>query len=356
MAAPQIFRFSEKDVAPRGPSPAPLPPKGGGRNGPPGARTPARFRERLLNLFRSPQNLAYFRGLFGRAVPPGPLRRFVLETLADAVNSFERGEDLIYSDPIAQRGDARPAANLWSELRRLNLAFYEDRMRFLRDKAALLTGRSGDGQWDDDEQYHYRMFVADSLRPPGLEHLNGTGPLFGIRETQTAAAEPRWPPGASFARDKKSRRGGSAVSGQAAARISTGPAPLPRDPGIDPDDWGWDSGNPNRTPEQALAEYWGDDHVESSALGATEVGGEAYIDRYGRGPLWREDGGARFMRYPTIPAWQNLSRGRNYDREIEETLGTGDRELGNHVRRWDMDRVRKVRGEEYRRYGWRGTD
>jgi hypothetical protein len=117
---------------------------------------------------------------------------------------------------------------------------------------------------------------------------------------------------------------------------------------MDPDDWGWDSGNPNRTPEEALAEYWGEDRVESSTLGATEAGGEAYIDRYGQGDQWRENSGTRFMRYPTIPIWQNLSRGREYDRDIDETLGTGSREQDNHVRRWSTERMR---GGGHRRYG-----
>lgn len=312
------------------------------------SRTPARFRERVLDLFRSPQNIKYLEGLFRDRVPPGPLRDFALETLVDSVYAFERGEDLLYSDPIAQRGAARPAANLWAEIRRLNLAFFEYRTQFLRDKASLVSGRTTDGQWDDDEQYHYRMLVADSLRPPGLEHLNGTGPLFGIHEDQTAAAAPTWPPGAKFR-----RREGFVSTG---ARTTTDPSPLPEDPGVDPDDWGWSSGNPNRTPEQALSEYWGEDHVESSTIGATEVGGEAYIDRYGQGDRWRENDGTRFMRYPTIPRWQHtaLAVGQ-IDRDIEETLGTGSRELDNHVRRWDLSRMRDPRGEEYRRYSWRNS-
>lgn len=300
----------------------------GGRPGL-GARTPVRPRERIAALFRSPQNIAYLRKLFASQVPPGPLRRYALDTLEDSVYEFELGGDLVYSDPLAQRGDSRPAANLWGEVRRLNLAFYEYRTQFIRDKAALLSGRADlpPGLDADDEPYHFRMFTADSLHPPGLEHLNGTGPLYGIREDQTAVAEPRRPLGA-------------------------GPA---GDPGVDPDDWGWDSGKHNRTPEEAIAEYWGEDRVESSTAmignATSMVGGEAYIDRYGRGPAWRENLGTRFMRYPTIPVWQNLSRGRNYDRDIGETLGTLSREMDNHVRRWDTERIRNKRGDEYRRYG-----
>ena len=361
MAAREVFQFRESSGAASAASAAaataaaalPAEELGGWQQL--GARTPARIRERIIDLFRHPDNIAYLAALFKKSLPPGPQQRFALTTLVDSVYAFERIEDLIYSDPIAQRGDARPAAGLWSEVRRLNLAFFKYRMQFLQDEAALVSGRTDDGQWDDNEPYHYRMFVADSLRPPGLEHLNGTGPLYGIREDQTVAAEPRFPPGAEYAgRDPKAppRREGFSATG---ARTSDGlEAPLPQDPGVDPDDWGWDSGNPNRTPEQALAEYWGEDHVESSTLGATEVGGEAYIDRYGQGAQWRENNGTRFMRYPTIPRWQHtaLAAGQ-IDREIDETLGTGSREQDNQVRRWNLDRMRNPRGEEYRRYGVR---
>ena len=355
-----------------------------------GARTPARVRERLIEMFRAPRNIEYLRGVLAKAVPPGALRSFALDTLEDSVYSFEKIEDLIYSDPIAQRGDLRPAANLWGELSRINRAFYEYRMQFLSDKASLVTGRTGDGQWDDDEDYLTRMLTADSIRPPGLESLNANGPLFGILEDQTAVARPQWPPGARYARAPgvAPRPSGAAPpprfafretfaagpraaaprgdaprfltsaqqlrQGLAQSRTSTRSSDLAAvDPAVDPDDAGWDPGNPNRTPEQAVAEYWGEDHVESSALGAAEIGGETNGERYAQGPLWRENGGTRFMRYEGIPFWQNLSRGREYDRDIEETLGTGSREQGAHVRRWDTERMRNPRGEEYRRYGAR---
>lgn len=454
-----------------------------------------RFRERVLFQFRSPQNLEYLAGLFRRDLPSGPLLDFALDTLTDAAYAFERGETLIYSDPLAERGENRPAADLWGEIRRLNLAFYRNRMDFVRDKASLIEGRTGDGQFDDDEPYHYRMFVADSLRPPGLTHLNGTGPLYGIREDQVDVAEPHlsasvrasavdhgrpdpkgvpsmvpragsgacplgqveglpdatgrsgggtwtsagrrcrgvpprpraprsgcpaptaggcWPqvdtPG--FSKEAFAERpggnppfipGNSGITplwapdvpqqapnaprhrggayppselppwfapgrmtgnrGNTKERLAGKEAPyggpsekttlqaLPP-PGVDERDWGWDGGNPNRTPEQAVAEYWGEQYVESSEIGATETGGKAYGDARGWGNRWRENGGTRFQRYDQIPFWHEGGV-RAYELDIEETLGSGSRELDTHVRRWDMDRVRHPRGEEYRRYGYR---
>ena len=288
------------------------------------SRTPIHIREQLINLFRSPLNIAYLRTLFTQTIPPGPLQCFALETLEDSIYSFERLEDLIYSDPIARRGDSHRATNLWDELRRFNRAFYEYRMQFLRDKTALISGHTE----DNDEQYHYRMFIADSLHPPGLEHLNGTKP-FHVMEDQNASHDDS----IGYSRRED-------FSSTGTSRISTNMALPPQNPGIDPNDWGWDGGNPNRTHEQALAEYWGDNHTESSTV--VNGDGEAYIDHYGQGARWRKNNGTRFMRYPTIPIWQNLSRGRNYDQEIEETLGTGGREFDNHIRRWDMNLARKI--------------
>ena len=50
--------------------------------------------------------------------------------------------------------------------------------------------------------------------------------------------------------------------------------------------------------------------------------------------------------------WQKGGH-EGYDLDIEETLGTQARELDGQVRRFDMDRLRDPRGQEYRRYGVR---
>ncbi len=304
----------------------------------PGTRTPGRFRERVLSQFRSPRNVRYLRRLLARRVVPGRLREFAVDTAEDAVHAYEQAEDLVYSDPLAQRGDLRPAAGFWPEVSRLNRAFFESRMRLLREEAPLIGGLKF-GPQDDNEPYHYRMFVADSLRPPGMEHLN-PGPLYAIEEDR---AHRQLPPYRSYAAEHFR---GAPPGGP---RRSTGATPTP---GVDPDDWGWDQGDPHRTAEQAMAEYWGEGVTESTRLGAQEVGGEAYGDHYAWGDRWRDNGGSRFMRYESVPFWQHTSRHLDtVDRDIEETLGSAARELDSQVRRWDMGRLRDPRGEEYRRYG-----
>ena len=130
---------------------------------------------------------------------------------------------------------------------------------------------------------------------------------------------------------------------------------LMADPGIGADDWGWADPDPGRTAQEAIAEM-GEEMVSSDVklrgdLTGTSKGAELYGERYGEGPSWEANGGTRAFRYEGIPRWQDLSRGKNYDRDIEETLGRGDRELGNQVRRWDMAPAVEPRGEETRRYG-----
>lgn len=329
------------------------------------SRTPMRFRERVIAQFISPENLRYLRGVFSEMVPPGQMRKFALDTLYDAVYNFDRAKDILESDPIAQRGQNRPADDMWSEVRRLNRLFFSDRMKFLRENASIVE--KGDRKMkrgprdyteDEHESYHMRMFIADSLRPPGLEHLNTSGPLYALREDQ--ANSERAPPGPRgkalkelFEGKDKPREGFQSRTPESSAWASTW-QPLNEDDG-------WDEGNPNRTPSQAVEEYWGDGYSESekpsteaTMLGAQQQWNPSYGEIYAWGDKWLENGGTRFMRYERPPFWQKGGR-EGYDYEINETLGTGERELDAQVRRWDMDRVRNPRGQEYRRYGARSN-
>lgn len=284
------------------------------RDSPPSARNPLRFRDRVLAVFRSPQNLSYLYDLFAGRVPAGPLRDFACTTLEGALFEYASGDgralEVLASDPLAQRGALRPAVGLWDEVRRLNRAFYEDRLALLQEQATIIERHD----CEDDEPYHMRMFVSDSLRPPGLEHLNSAGPLYALREDQAARRHEQFVADDIFL-------------------YGEGDAP-------------WSRGDPNRSSEQALAEYWGDGLVATDLVPESREGPQAYGDAY----AWRENGGTRFMRRESIPFWQQGGR-EGYDRDIEDTLGTAGRELDGHVRRWDMDRVRKPRGQEYRRFG-----
>jgi hypothetical protein len=381
------------------------------------ARTPMRFRDRVVLAFRAPANIDYLRGLFARRVPPGPMRDFALDTLADSVydysNNFGRALEVLADDPYDRRGGVRPAVSLWGEVRRLNRVYYQERLDFLREHAALLerVPMAGmhpeglrDGISEDDEPYHYRMFTEDSLRPDGWAHLNGAGPLYAILEDQArnpnSRPDPRAPgpdpratgrpaprtearPGMlreGFAGRPDPRAGArpgmlrEGFAGGVSNWPGSGPAPAPPpggwghgflgEPKPEPPLWvpaftesfllgspdaPWSDGNPLRTPEQAVFEYWGDD-----GKSATEDG-VAWEGSYGDDSSWGNWGGStgtRYMRYDRPPFWQKGGHD-GYELDIDETLGVLMRETDNPVRRWDLARLRDPRGQEYRRYGAR---
>jgi hypothetical protein len=190
----------------------------------------------------------------------------------------------------------------------------------------------------------------------------------GVRELFGGAA----PPAEDSRRSARGGRAGGAVfvdiprlgaKKASAPAVAQSPRPLrldregrfrgvpDPDPQYDEEDGPWDAGDPNRTPEQAVAEYWGDGKVPTeTSIGAPETVGVAYGNLYAWGDSWQDNGGTRFMRYTSPPFWQKGGR-EGYDYDIEENLGTAGRELDNHVRRWPLDRIRDHRGEEYRRYG-----
>lgn len=390
------------------------------------ARTPARFRERVLTQFRSAQNVAYLRQLLARTAPAGKLRQFAVDTTDDAVQNYDVASDLLMSDSLARRGFASRSANFWDELRRLNRAFFDFRMGTLvREAAAIDPTSLRDGIGDSDEPYHIMMFTADSLRPPGLEFLNDPGPAWALREDQTtwesietgrnssAAARSGAPTGAarsktaskippatvaksaaprarrtarsspptyeSFVSKPGARRNAAPPAGMLGAASTTPNAP-PAAPNGAPksrygeaargsrgafkdfaiaetpqggghEDDAWDEGDPNRTAEEALAEYWGDSHAETSTqLGSKEQAGVSYGSQFAWGDAWQENGGSRLMRYERPPFWQKGGR-EGYDYDIEETLGTQMREADNHVRRWDMSRLIYPQGQQYRTFG-----
>lgn len=344
----------------------------------PGTRVPERLHTRAIALFRAPANVSYLRALLGEALAAAPRARAqTLATIHDAVYDWSSGEgrayDVLASDGHALRARGR-ALDAWAEVRRLNLAFASERLAEARGVERVLAYGPGagarDGVDDDDEPYHMRMFTADSLRPPGLEHLNDAGPLYAIREDRAEWAAQRppplpWAPPREAPRAPQHTREGFAARGPAGpwppGTESGGPRGLPLAPlsgsadgvslfgspsGAARGDWG----APNRLPEEAVAEYWGSAPPSRTAIGAPERAGRTYGESSSWGAAWAENGGSRFMRYETIPFWQRGGE-RAYEADIEETLGTYPREMGGHVRRWDMGALREPRGQSYRRLG-----
>jgi hypothetical protein len=90
-----------------------------------------------------------------------------------------------------------------------------------------------------------------------------------------------------------------------------------------------------------MAYFYGDEYIETANLDPK---------RPSEGPTTSST--TRFMRRQGVPRRQASLHSRNHDTDIEETLGSGSRELGNPVYRGvDMGRVRARSGREYRTSG-----
>jgi len=223
-------------------------------------RQPVSFRERILFQFRTSDNLRYLDASFRRTLPPDdPRLKFILGTLADTVDEFGstygQGGALIDTDPLAQRGSAFRSGNVVEELQHLNRAFYHER---LRTSSQLLNTRplpGGHGEFDvgSREPLFYQMFVADSLRPPGLENLNGPGPLHALHEDQSFSSLFRAPDQVGFSDNYN--------------------------PSIGVEDMPWSAGLASRSAETAISEYYGDESPFDTHLAhASQNGDEFYAD------------------------------------------------------------------------------
>lgn len=221
---------------------------------------PESARARLLADFSSATNRAQLAAAFRSAVPDETpsvqaRRRFLLESLDAAMAQFTApgglGQSLVHDDPLARRGRVARGTQHEEELAQLNRAFFEHRLRLayaneLPDHpggVAQTTGGPGEFPIVDGEPLYYRMFVADSLRPPGLEHLNGPQPFQGLKE-------PAWAGGPDPYRPSAARYAG--MLNVDSPSMAAGDRP-------------WGPGVAHRKPEDVVAEYYGTDSVLSEA-------------------------------------------------------------------------------------------
>ncbi len=238
--------------------------------------------ESARRMFLSDGNVARLRDeLYETGMSPGEVAERARDFVAGG-----RAEEVAADDPTARRG----RTDAHGELRRLNAAF-------------LLAARSGAAE-TSAESALYDMFERDSLRPPGFESLN-EGCLWG-GAPGTVRTPARYARGASHWDDEE--------------------AP-------------WDEGDPDRTAEEAVAEYYGEFAVDShsitqrardrlAARGAVGFSGprtDAYI---------AENAPTRLERRPGFPWYQySNERTKHHERDVEETLGQGLREADQPARR-----------------------
>ena len=370
-------------------------------------RTPNGFRQQVMDLFCKEENINYLKKLFKKMLMPGKALEYILEHIDEDVQNFGRGNlsgpgsDLIDSDPLARRGYASNSTSLWGEVKKLNIAFYYNRLHFVKDFRTYLDNKSSNMPEDDNESYAYRMFQADSLYSiPGLN--KDSNPYWQVQEDRKLpkVMKYKWtdipagcgsgvalkydaktnsmvpikesPPFPDYYRYTPPRYSNTVkkegfTSGKPTKKENFNVSPSNIKPageqkfvypraGINEEDQEWEPGSSVMTAEQRLGQYYGTDKCESTVtFDKTDIGyseetsGIAYGDLDAWGSNWNKNGGTRFMRIPKIPFNQD-TRSRPYEKDIDETLGVGRlHDSDCQVRRWgDIDRLRVNNGETYR--------
>jgi hypothetical protein len=304
----------------------------------PGARPAARFRERLLSQVGSAENVEYLY----RALDDGRGRvhrdpRLAYLSVERSVREFVdgHGRDAAAADPLAARARAGGGPSFWGEVRRLNALFLED----VRDGTASCSAPPPSDDLTDGfipaADISRRIFEKTVLRPPGLETLNGPGPLWESREYQTGWADPtgRLSDGGAA--------GGRGASASAARAAFSGMSSANPYRVANPDGLGYRSrqlvGKTLMTPSYEEAGVGAG--APYDIAGGGDIGNRLLGDVSAWGDTWHASG-SEFDRWRGIPVWQ--TGGRRFvddDEAVEETLGLGDREAGGMFRKFDMSRM-----------------
>ena len=341
-------------------------------------RQPKTFQARVIETFSSQANYNYLYNLLYTNLIKMHYDRirikYMLNNLFSDIWSFSNANgymyDLLNSDDIAMRARLKSGLNIWDEVKRLNIAFYQNRMNnYLYNEYISNGGANGgsnggannqfpynryngllnlvptSGSVESNEDYAPKMFTADSLQPQGYEYLNDMGPNYEILENQY-----RW--GSKNGTEKYDM--GIATNGTMAVGNTNG--------GREDDERPFDfefailetSAIPiteknknnflNRTHEDAVMEFMGENYVSS----------ETAMKHKGTSNLIGSDNGS-FMRYKEIPFWQKLSR-EGIDTDIAETLGFGAKETGTPIRGWNMESLTKGQKSYPNYYGVTSTN
>lgn len=340
-------------------------------------RQPKTFQDRVIEAFSSQINYNYLYNLLYTNLIKMHCSeikiKYMLKDLFSDIWSFSNTNgymyDLLNSDDIAMRARLKAGLNIWDEVKRLNIVFYQNRMNnylynfynsngnnsnnsnnnFYPNNAynGLLNLVPIDGSVESNEDYATKMFTADSLQPEGYEYLNDMGPKYEILEKQY-----RW--GSKNGTEKYDM--GIVTNGTMAVGNTNG--------GREDDERPFDfefailqtSTVPiteenknkylNRTHEDAVMEFMGENYVSSeTAIKKNGVGASHLIG---------SDNGS-FMRYKEIPFWQKLSR-EGVDTDINETLGFGAKETGTPIRGWNMESLTKGQRSYPNYYGVTSTN
>ncbi len=144
----------------------------------------ATFKERVLTIFKSKKNEEYMAHLFTENVNNKDQLKFILTNLSTDIIAYTnkaggQAYDVLESDPLAQRGALSRGLDVWSEVKRLNLNFYENRIEasksteYYKDDPYIdMYKRNTQKSRYEGEDWAQKVFMNDCLFPEGLESLN----------------------------------------------------------------------------------------------------------------------------------------------------------------------------------------
>jgi len=380
----------------------------------PSFTTPTLFQNRIILTFQSRKNYEYLYHLFYEnlvklGMPP-MIAQSKLSNLQNTMMQFSSTfgaiHDIIMSDPISMRAKLQGGLDLWDEIKRINMIFYQDGMRAYLDitYAPVLQNRPL------GQNYAKRTNVYGAFDPNAMHAINRGDPN----------AIHRSDPNAMYKSDA-SHRSDAILASMPNAIQSMGRGIGSYEPSRNIKenyDIEYEYKNPylkllDHVPTVGLTETNEDYAMTMFISDSLRPQGYEYFNDMGdnfnvlenRSDWSKKDGKQKYnksqlnlplhntinddfsnfnmanyqysddgiidtsiqgiensneakeykshMRYKEIPFWQKLSR-EGVDTDIKETLGFGLKESDNRVRGWNMDALRAKNGGNFDRlYGAR---
>ena len=110
----------------------------------------------IINIFVGNENIEYLKQYLDENIKNNNAKDVVMENLTESIFNFPHNE-LIEDN----RKNLRRSTNVWDEVKKLNKAFIDDRISFVKSYDTI-----------GEEAYEYKVLQDESLYPPGYEHLN----------------------------------------------------------------------------------------------------------------------------------------------------------------------------------------
>lgn len=265
------------------------------------------FKQRVLYQFRSDKNRKYIQHILQKKVPKH--LHNILKNVGYEMYGFKIADELVDSEPIAQRGQSTRGTSFWHEVKKLNIAFVQHKLNDIKMNMVYYDPESVDPMQRDSENWSQRLLIASTLRPPGFEYMN-TGPYYNIKEDRVDEYK-----------QVKSK-----------------------------------NYNPPRTEGQSILQYWNN---ADNPMRNTEKMGPTYGDKYSQGLNWgdksnsknKPNHGAKFMRYKNnfLP-WNRAGYNGNA-KNIEDSLWMQMRETGNLIYMQDLGKYHHKQGNNKPNFG-----